>query len=109
MEVEARLIARRIRELHDEGYSYRDMAILLRASRSREPLIVAELASQGIPAISEGYQGYLETAEISLMLSTLRVIDNPHQDIALAAVLRSPLADFTPDELVEIRFTARCV
>lgn len=107
LEVEARLIARRIRELHDEGYSYRDMAILLRASRSREPVIVAELASQGIPAISEGYQGYLETAEISLMLSTLRVIDNPHQDIALAAVLRSPLADFTPDELVEIRFTAK--
>ena len=107
LEAEARLIAGRIQELHAEGYAYREMAVLLRASRSREPVIVAELKRAGIPALSEGYQGYLESPEIALMLSALRIIDNPHQDIALAAVLRSPLADFTADELAEIRFCSK--
>ena len=103
---EARLIGQRIRELADQGYEYRDMAVLLRVARGREPVVMAELTRQGIPALSGGEQGYLEAPEISLMLSALRVIDNPHQDIPLAAVLRSPLTDFTPEELVEIRLAA---
>jgi ATP-dependent helicase/nuclease subunit A len=105
MEAEARLIARRIRELREAGYAYQDMAVLLRAPLGRERVLTAELARAGIPALSEGEQGFLETPEVSLVLSALRVIDNPRQDIPLAAVLRSPLGGFRPEQLVEIRFS----
>lgn len=107
MEAEARLIARRIRELHAEGYAYHDMAVLLRNFRGQEQVLAAELARANIPALSEGERGFLATPEVSLILSALRVIDNPRQDIPLAAVLRSPLAGFSPEELVEIRFQQR--
>ncbi|NLF80156.1 MAG: helicase-exonuclease AddAB subunit AddA [Clostridia bacterium] len=107
MEAEARLIARRMRELHAEGYAYHDMAVLLRNFRGQEQVLAAELARANIPALSEGEQGFLATPEVSLILSALRVIDNPRQDIPLAAVLRSPLGGFSPEELVELRFQQR--
>ena len=100
---EARLLGRRILELHAEGYAFRDMAVLLRATKNREGVMAREFASMGIPAVAAGRADYLQAPETGLMLSLLTVIDNPLQDIPLAAVLRSPLFGFTMDELAEIR------
>lgn len=52
-------------------------------------------------------QSILETTEVSVLLSFLQVIDNPHQDIPLLSVLSSPLFCFTPDELTAIRMHNR--
>jgi ATP-dependent helicase/nuclease subunit A len=101
--LEGRLIARRILELKREGYNYGDMVVLLRASKNREPVIVAALGEACIPALAEGEESYADSAEIGLMLSLLQIIDNPLQDIPLAAVLRSPLFEFSVDQLVELR------
>lgn len=109
IEAEARLMARRIKELVAEGYSYSDMAILLRATKSKESIIKRELAKAAIPAISVEGDGYLTTPEVTLILSALKVIDNPRQDIALAAVLRSQLADFSAEDLLEIRLNNKAV
>lgn len=104
---EGRWIARRILELRQEGYALSEMAVLLRAGKSRESLIVAALAEAGIAAAADHEDDYTESAEIRLALALLQLIDNPHQDIPLAAVLRSPLFGFSADDLVSIRLASR--
>lgn len=103
---EARLIGRRVLELHQEGYAFSDMAVLLRATKNRESVLAEELARMGIPALAANQADYLQTPEIGLMLSLLAVVDNPLQEPELAATLRSPLFGFSLDELAAIRFAA---
>ena len=61
----------------------------------------------GIPAEIPVADDFFETYEISVMISLLAVIDNPHQDIPLIAVLRSPFFGFSLDELTDIRLKNR--
>src|SRR5699024_7688229 len=81
---------------------YRDMVILLR-SMTWAPIIVDELKKQGIPVYAELSTGYFEAIEVKIMLSLLKVIDNPRQDIPLASVLRSPIVGLDEEELARIR------
>lgn len=121
--LEARSIAARIRELTGEGgqpplrvydkqlkatrpAEYRDMVILLRSTLSWAPVMIEELRLEGIPAYGELSQGYFQASEVETMLSLLQIIDNPQQDIPLAAVLRSPIYGLTEEELAEIRLAA---
>lgn len=118
--MEARAIAARIRRLlGDEGEppylvmdsktkqmraaTYRDIVILLRATQAWAPLMVEELKLEGIPAYAEFSTGYFQATEVEVMISLLRVIDNPYQDIPLAGVLRSPIVGLTAEELAVIR------
>ncbi len=113
-QLEARIIARRIRELKEktvwdkelEAYrliEYRDIAVLLRTAKTAATVFVEELQRQGIPAYTEAGEGYLRAQEIQVMISLLRIIDNPRQDIPLAAVLRSPVIGLNSSELAAIR------
>lgn len=121
--LEARAIAARIRGmLGDHGnqplriydkqqkamrpVQYRDMVILLRSTLSWAPAMIEELRLEGIPAYGELNQGYFQASEVETMLSLLQLIDNPLQDIPLAAVLRSPLYGFSEEELAEIRLAS---
>lgn len=81
---------------------YRDIVILLR-SMTWAPTIVDELKKQGIPVYAELSTGYFDAIEIKIMLSLLKVIDNPRQDIPLAAVLRSPIVGLDEEDLAVIR------
>jgi len=87
------------------GYS--DIVILLRTIRGKAWQYAAALTELDIPVDMPGGEGFFETVEISAALSLLSVIDNPMQDVPLAAVLRGPVYGFTPDELAEIRAGAR--
>ncbi|MGG6314327.1 helicase-exonuclease AddAB subunit AddA [Paenibacillus macerans] len=120
--LEARAIAARIRGMLGDGaeplriydkhlqamrpVAYRDMVILLRSTLTWAPAMIEELRVEGIPAYGELSQGYFQASEVETMLSLLQVIDNPLQDIPLAAVLRSPLYDFSEEELAEIRLAS---
>ncbi|MRG87033.1 helicase-exonuclease AddAB subunit AddA [Salinibacillus xinjiangensis] len=84
---------------------YRDMVILLR-SMSWAPTIVEELKQQGIPVYAELSTGYFEAIEVKVMLSLLKVIDNPQQDIPLASVLRSPIVGLDEEGLAQVRLAA---
>lgn len=123
VQLEARAIAERIRKLLGEGgrpplqiydkqlramrpVGYRDMTILLRSTLSWAPVMIEELRREGIPAAAELSQGYFQASEVDTILSLLQVIDNPLQDIPLAAVLRSPLYGFSEEELAEVRLAA---
>ncbi len=113
-ELEAKMIARRMRELTDpqtglqvwdkEKGSYRpagygDMVILLRSMTGWSETILQVLTREGIPAYAETGTGYFDTIEVETVLAMLAVIDNPIQDIPLAAVLRSPMAGLSDEEM----------
>lgn len=87
---------------------YRDIVILLR-SMTWAPTIMEELKQQGIPVYAELASGYLEAIEIKIMISLLKVIDNPQQDIPLASVLRSPIVGLNEEDLAQIRLANRHV
>ena len=110
-QVQAALVARRIRELVEaklpvEGgrpVRWEDMVILLRSPGPVLRYYAAALDGAGIPWSAEGGREFFGTTEISVALSLLQVVDNPRQDVPLLAVLRSPLMGFTPDRLAQLR------
>ena len=85
---------------------YRDIVILMR-SMTWSGEIVEEFKLSGIPFYAELSRGYFDALEVMIMLNTLRVIDNPYQDIPLASVLRSPFIGMTENELAQIRLAAK--
>lgn len=86
---------------------YRDIVILLRAVTALAPAFLDELKEAGIPAYADLATGYFAATEVDIMLSLLSIIDNPHQDIPLAGVLRSPIAGLTAEQLAQIRLVKR--
>ena len=111
---EARFLARRIRELLDsefpvtEGDGLRpvcpdDIVILYRAVRSNLPTLIRALAERDIPWQAEEEGDFFSSTEVSVAVGYLQIIDNPHQDIPLISVLRSPVYGFTGDQLALIR------
>lgn len=112
--LEADYVARRIRAIVDAGTpvqdhgttrpaDWGDIVILLRSANAVGPVYRRALAAHGIPVFSEQGGGFFDSLEISVLLSLLAVIDNPHQDVPLIAVLRSPLFGFTADDLAAVR------
>ena len=88
---------------------YKDIVILLRATSAWAPVFAEELINMDIPTYADMGQGYFETMEIQVIMSLLKVIDNPMQDIPLIAILRSPIYGFTPEDFIDIRITDKKV
>ena len=118
IEIEAKFVAKKIKELVDSKYQvydlkaqkfrdikYRDIAILLRSTKGKAPIFEKELIEQDIPVYSDMSSEYIDTMEIQTILSLLKIIDNPMQDIPLVTVMRSSIGKFSDDELVEIRLS----
>lgn len=105
---EAEIIGQRIKQLIAiENYRYRDFVILLRSPRNIDQEIVKQLLAMGIPAVADKSPSYLDRPEVALIVSCLKIIDNPLQDIPFTAVLYSPIAGFSSEELVQIRLVDR--
>ena len=102
LELECKMIAAKVRELLEKGYAYKDMVILLRSPHGVSREMVDIFGKEGIPAYAELKTGYYSAVEVETVFSFLAIIDNPRQDIPMAAVLRSPLFSFTDEELGEI-------
>ena len=118
IELEARFVANRIKELIKEKFQvwdrkknqyrnieYKDIVILLRSTANIAPIYEQEILSLNMPAFSDSSQEYLGSIEIQTIMSLLKIIDNPMQDIPLVTVLRSFIGKFTDDELVQIRLS----
>ncbi|MCH5316371.1 MAG: helicase-exonuclease AddAB subunit AddA [Eubacterium sp.] len=89
-----------------DGYRpirFGDFAILLRSAKRHIKEYNEVLTSFGIPVICENSSNLFDCNEIKILLSLLRVIDNPMQDIPLLSVMMSPLYGFTADELAQIK------
>ncbi len=115
-ELEARVTAQRIRQMveqeqliwdHKLGQyrpvRYGDIAVLMRATRGVANVYLTEFRKMGIPAYAELGTGYFAAGEVEIMLALLQIIDNPLQDIPLAAVLRSPIVGLSAEEMAQIR------
>jgi len=86
--------------------AFRDIVVLLRATKGWGEVFAEVFRQLSLPAYVDVGTGYFATTEISVMLSLLKVVDNPEQDIPLAAVLRSPCVGLSGDELTAIRLAA---
>lgn len=117
-EAEAIVAAQKIQQLIEDGYQvltksgvrtirYRDICILMRSTSNTAACFAEVLSAYGIPCYSDAGSSFLQSEEITVMLSLLKIIDNPHQDIPLLSVLRSQLYGLSPDELAEIRLANR--
>ena len=82
---------------------YSDIVILLRSPGSWSDELVEQLAARGIPSHRMSQTGYFGTSEVQTVLSLCHVIDNPLQDIPLAAALKSPFFGFSDEELAKLR------
>ncbi|MEG0963077.1 MAG: helicase-exonuclease AddAB subunit AddA [Lachnospiraceae bacterium] len=85
---------------------YLDIVILLRSLGDWADTFVKVLGEMGIPARATTGTGYFSAAEIQTVLNLLRIIDNPRQDIPMAAVLSSPIVGLTGEDLAVIRTEA---
>lgn len=117
--LEAKFVANKIQELLNSNYmvfdkkqGYRkirpkDIVILLRTTSNLSPIYEKELSDLELPVFSDTSGTYLDTVEIQTILSVLKIIDNPLQDIPLVVVLRSSICNFTDNDLITIRLTDR--
>ena len=77
--------------------------ILSRSVATWGNTVAAVLKDCDIPAHVESNTGYFSSYEIQVILSMLRILDNPLQDIPMAAVLASPIVGMDDEELAQIR------
>ena len=123
LDSEAHMIASKIRELVDAGtlvnengpggkklsrrIRYQDIVILVRDRNGQILETLSEtMAKYGIPSHAEARTGFYSTQEIRYVMNFLRVLNNPVNDPALAAVMKNPLSGFTNEDLAEIVATA---
>ena len=114
-QIEAKFVVKRIKELINSkvqvkdkklGYrdiTYKDIVILLRSTSKLAQVYEKELINADIPVFSDSSNEYLDTIEIQTIISLLKILDNPIDDISLVSVLRSEIGTFDDNEIVEIR------
>ena len=117
--LEAKFVAKKIKDLIDNKYQiydrkkgirdikYKDICILLRSVTGIAGIYEKEISELGLPVYSDSTGEYLQSIEIETIMSLLRIINNPLQDIPLVTVMRSPIGNFTDNELIEIRMNDR--
>lgn len=118
-EIEAKFVAKKIKKLIDSNcyifdkkngfrkITYKDIVILLRTTANTANIYEKELNELNLPVFSDSSSSYFETEEIQTILAVLKIIDNPNSDIPLVTVMRSPIGNFTNNELVEIRLQSK--
>jgi ATP-dependent helicase/nuclease subunit A len=118
-ELEAKLVCRKIQEIIKSKINisdkkkglrpveYRDIVILLRSTSRLAQIYEKELIKNNIPVYSDANSEFIETYEIQTIMNTLKILDNPMDDISLVSVLRSEIGGFTDNDLIEIRLENR--
>ena len=113
--LEAKFVAKKVKELLDSefkiydkklGYrpiTYKDIVILLRTTVNIAPIYEKELLNLQLPVYSDIGLEYIDSIEVQTVMSLLKIIDNPMQDIPFVTVLRSQIGGFSDDDLVQIR------
>lgn len=117
-DAEPRYVAKTVATMLREGYPIEDkdgprpcresdFCILLRSSKDRAKKYVSALKSEGVRCWTDVAANLFNNSEIAVMISLLKIIDNPKRDIELAAVMMSPLFGFDADDLVRLRMSDR--
>lgn len=114
-EGELLLVAKKIQELISSGFpiydkktkqsrpiTYQDI-VLLSPTKKNNLVILDVFKEFDIPLLINDTQNYFQATEVKIMVALLQLIDNPYQDIPLAAILRSPIVGARENDLVKIR------
>uniref|UniRef100_UPI004057C93F helicase-exonuclease AddAB subunit AddA n=1 Tax=Agathobacter sp. TaxID=2021311 RepID=UPI004057C93F len=113
-QLEARMVASKIKQLKEQllitdkatrelrPLRYSDIVILFRSLKNWGNDFAGILESCGIPAHVATSTGYFSATEVQTVLALLQILDNPYQDIPMAAVLKSPIVGLDEEELAEI-------
>ncbi|MGN1168514.1 MAG: helicase-exonuclease AddAB subunit AddA [Acutalibacteraceae bacterium] len=112
--LEAEYIAKYIKDAVNSGMTVKDgeserpvrlgdFCILLRSTKNKAEIYSKVLSENGISCCSPGSGGFFDSTEIKTILSIMRTVDNPVQDIPLVTTLMSPVFGFTPDEMSRLR------
>jgi DNA helicase-2/ATP-dependent DNA helicase PcrA len=88
-EVEAAFIADEIKRLSAEGQKLKEMAVLYRSNLQSEP-IESALKERGIAVTMIGGTQLYERKEVKDLLSYLRLVLNPRDEIALRRIVNYP-------------------
>lgn len=116
-EREAAYVADRIREMVESGFpvklddhnqrpcTYGDFAVLMGKYRTNAHIYKKALSKAGIPFEAKEDGAFTDFFEVKLMLSLLRIIDNPYYNKDMAAVLSVPPYSFTADELASAKIS----
>jgi len=114
-EKEAMMIADRITKLKKEfkvydskkeefkDICYSDIVILLRSIKTKGIILEETLKKYGIPAFSDASTSLFSSDELKLVISLLKIIDNPYQDVEMISVMYSIIGRFSLDDLCDIR------
>lgn len=104
------VVAKKIEELlesgcREDGSQLRpsDIAVILRSLKGKAEKYTAAIEALGIPVKTSGRKNFFMNSDVLLALCLLNAINNPLRDVYLTGLLRSPIFDFSPAELVEIR------
>lgn len=116
---EARWIAQEILRMQRENVQVRDsdtglmrtvrpgdVCVLLRSYKNHAPAFLSEMKKYGLDVVCEAENSFFDKKEISFMVSLLRVVDNPMQDIALLGVMMSVVYGFTADDIALMRMNS---
>lgn len=112
-EKEAKVIANKIKSIKEEclnkgkSFNYKDIAILLRATKNTAQIFKTILNNEGIPAFCESDNNFFDIIHIDTLFCYLKVINNPLDDIALLGVLRSYFGNLDMEEITKIRVNNR--
>ncbi len=117
-EAEARFTAALIRRELDRGVTVQgdegerpaepgDFCILLRSAKGLTEVFAKALAKEGLTAAVDAREGFFEAAEIRILLSFLRVADDPARSVDLLGVMLSPLFGFTADDAARVRLEGK--
>lgn len=112
--LEARFVAQKIRSLLDTRYPVtdgdtmrpcrpEDIVVLMRSPTARLRYYARAFAEYDIPCAIPENRDFFATMEVAVVYALLQILDNPHQDVPLISVLRSPIFGFSPDRLAMIR------
>ena len=106
LETVADHVAEQIRELERaKEAELRDIVILMPEVSTDGPKLAEMLKTRGIPVFFDGSGDYFSLQEVELFRNLLSLLDNPHQDLPLLAVLTGPVFRFSEEELSHIRFS----
>lgn len=112
--IQAELVAKKIKELLKVGslangtpLKKSDIAILLRSTKAKAQPYIDALNKYGINSSYKADIAFYEKPHILLLLCVLNSVDNPYNDMYLAGCMRSDVYDFSLDDLIKIRMSAK--
>lgn len=118
IEIEAHFVAKKIISMIEEntlvfdkniGYrpvTYKDIVILMRSNSFIE-IFSNILSEYNIPVLSKSNSNFFDFTEIKTIINILKIIDNPFQDLPLIGTMYSPIFNFLPNELLEIKLFSK--